>query len=162
MNKSRMVLVGVLVLVLGVGAFWCSRLICPDGCGLFSGAISGSEIAWMKAELDLTDEEFRKVELLHNEYVPQCDELCRRVAETERKVMRLATASDGMTEDLVAALREDERTRVECREALLAHLYATAESMPPEKGKRFLQIALPNVLAPDHPNIHRAVSHSEH
>jgi hypothetical protein len=156
-----MVAVGVLALVLGAGAFWCSRLICPGGCGVFGGSSSGSEISWMKSELDLTDAEFRKVEQLHKDYVPKCDELCRRIAESERKLMTLAAASDGMSEELAAALQEDERTRVECREALLGHLYATAESMPPEKGKRFLEIALPNVLETEQPNIHRAVSHSE-
>jgi hypothetical protein len=159
MKRSRIVAVGVLVLVLGIAGFWCSRLICPEGCRVFGGSHSESEISWMRAEFELDESEFKKVEQLHNEYVPRCDEYCRRVAETQLKVTKLAAASEEMTDELLAALRADERTRIECREALLAHLYETARSMPPEKGKRFLEIALPKVLAPDHPNIHRAVSH---
>ena len=72
---------------------------------------------------------------------------------------RLAAGGDGMTDELAAAIREDERTRAECREALLAHLYETASAMPPDQGRRFLEMALPRVLSPDHPNVHNAMSH---
>jgi len=152
-------LAGVLALSLGAGAFWCARSICADGPRRVSSLSPSEEIAWMKSEFGLTDETFRRVEELHLEYVPRCDEYCRRVAESSRKVRRLASASGEMTDELAEALREDERTRTECREALLSHLYETAASMPPDKGRRFLELALPRVLTPGHPDVHSAVSH---
>jgi len=160
MKGMGIFLAGVLALSLGLGAFWWSRSLSSDDPGRVARPSSPrEEIAWIKTEFGLTDGEFRKVEELHLDYVPRCDEYCRRVAASGQKVRRLASASGEMTRELAQALREDERTRLECREALLSHLYETAASMPAGKGRRFLELALPKVLAPEHPDVHSAVSH---
>lgn len=117
------------------------------------------EIHWMKKEFALSDGDFAKVEALHLAYVPRCDELCMAVAKSGRKVRELAAATPVMTEAVAVAIAEDERVRAECRKALLAHLYETAAAMPPEAGRRFLEMALPSVLSPGHPDVHDSVRH---
>ena len=145
--------------VLGVAAFWTARLICPTCFQGHGGGDPQSEIAWMRSEFELTEEEFHKIEQLHIAYVPECDEYCRRVAETGREVNRLAASGEAMTDEIATAIRENERTRADCLQALLDHLYETAGAMPPEKGRRFLDMALSKVLSPEHPDVHSAVSH---
>ena len=161
MSRARVTTIALLVLatVLGIAAFWAARLICPTCFKEHGGGDLHSEVAWMKSEFDLTDEEFRRVEQLHVEYVPKCDEYCRRIAETAGEVNRLAGSKAGMNDELASAIRENQRTRAECLQALLEHLYETAEAMPPEKGRRFLEMALAKVLSPEHPDVHSAVSH---
>jgi len=117
------------------------------------------EIHWMKKEFALSDDAFAKVESLHLAYVPRCDELCMAVADSGRKVRELAAATPVMTETVAAAITEDERVRAECRKALLAHLYETAAAMPPEAGRRFLEMALPSVLSPGHADVHDSIRH---
>ena len=159
MSLARIIIVGVVALVLGVGSYYFARQIrsAPGECTCSSDP--GSEVGWMKSEFGLSDEEFGKVEELHLAYVPLCDEYCCRIAEASERVRKLAAASDTMTPELAAALEEDERTRTACRQALLDHLYRTAGCMAPEKGGRFLKMALPKVLSPSHPDVHSAVSH---
>ena len=113
----------------------------------------------MKADFDLSEEEFSQVKELHLAYVPLCDEYCCKIAEAGERVRKLASSSETMTPELAAALAEDERTRATCRKALLDHVYQTAACMAPEKGDRFLEVALPKVLSPPHPDVHSAVSH---
>jgi len=158
MSKLRMVSIGVLALILGLGAFWCARLIRPQVAGAACTTHHCSELSWMKEEFGLSDEEFRKIEQLHNDYVPRCDEYCCQVAESAAKVKRLAEHSDSMSEELAAALKDYERTRLECQQALLEHLYETASCMPPDKAKRFLDMALPSALADSHATVHSTMT----
>ena len=160
MTRLRIIAIGMLALALGLGAFWCARLVRPKVAG--TGACTThhcSELSWMKEEFGLDDEEFRKIEQLHSDYVPRCDELCCRIADSSAKVQRLAEQSDSMTEELAAALRDYETTRLECQKALIEHLYETARCMPPDKGTKFLEVALPNALSDSHANVHTAMSH---
>jgi len=158
MSRFRIVAIGVLALALGLASFWCARLIRPKAALPTGTAQHGSELSWMKDEFGLNDEEFSKIERLHNDYVPRCDELCCRIAASAEKVKGLAEDADSMNENLAAALQEYEQTRFECQKALLEHLYETARCMPPDKGKQFLEIALPNALSDTHANVHTAVS----
>jgi len=115
------------------------------------------EIQWLREEFALGDADFAKVEALHLAYVPRCDALCMAVTESSRRVAELVAATPVMTEAVAAAIEADERVRGECRKALLGHLYETAAAMPPEAGRRFLDMALPKVLSPGHSNVHDSV-----
>ena len=155
----RILAIGAVAVALGVAAFRAARLLRPK---VVPGACTihhCSELSWMKSELGLNDEEFRRIEQLHNDYVPRCDELCCKIAESAAKVQRIARHSDSMNEDLAAALRDYEKTRLECQKALLEHLYETARCMPPDKAKQFLDMALPAALSDTHANVHTTMSH---
>jgi NAD-specific glutamate dehydrogenase len=155
----RIIAAAALAVALGLGAFWLARLLRPKVAPAACTTHHCSELSWMKSEFGLDDEEFRKVEQLHNDYVPRCDELCSEIAGATAKVQRIALHSDSMTPELAAALREYEATRSECQKELLEHLYETARCMPPDKAQRFLDIALPAALADSHASVHSAMSH---
>ena len=43
------------------------------------------EMAWLKKEYKLTDYQFAQVARLHDEYLPKCAEMCRRIDEQNAK-----------------------------------------------------------------------------
>ncbi len=155
MKLPSLALVILATLVAGLIAYFGGRALQHPSHPLDAKA----EIRWMRKEFSLSEANFAKVEALHLAYIPRCDELCMAVADSGRKVRELAAATPVMTEALAAAIAEDEHVRGECRKALLAHLYETAAAMPSEAGQRFLEMALPSVLSPGHPDVHDSVRH---
>jgi hypothetical protein len=159
MKPSSVTLVVIGTVLIGLTAFLGGRAFHRASHGEARTRGAQAEIHWMRKEFALSDAAFEKVESLHLAYVPRCDELCMAVSESGRKVAELAAATPAMTEAIADAIAEDERVRGECRKALLGHLYETAAAMPPEAGKRFLEMALPTVLSPSHPDVHDSVRH---
>ena len=104
------------------------------------------ELAWLRTDLELTDEQFSKVEQLHREYRPVCAELCRRIAESEAAVATLAGAQGGMSDDLAKAIENHGHVIAECKRGMLEHLYQTASLMDQRQARRYLEVTLPLAL----------------
>jgi len=156
--KPPLVAILIVATILGgLTAYFGGQAIRRTSLGAISRGEAKEEVQWLRREFALGDADFAKVEALHLAYVPRCDALCMAVTDSGRRVAELAAATPVMTEALAAAIEADERVRGECRKALLGHLYETAAAMPPDAGKRFLEMALPNVLIAGHPNVHDSV-----
>ena len=80
--------------ILGVGL---AGALLAYGCLYFSGTSAKREmlhsqqpeLAWLKREFNLSDAEFERVTRQHEAYLPQCQEMCRRIDEQNAKVKQL-------------------------------------------------------------------------
>lgn len=116
------------------------------------------ELAWVRSELKLTDEQFAKVSELHAAYRPKCEEMCRRILEAHRKLDSLAAKDSVVTEEMRAAIREHANIHAECQEAMLKHLYQTADLLDSQQAAKYLETMLPYALDFSHSepqSIHR-------
>jgi hypothetical protein len=104
------------------------------------------ELAWLRTDLKLTDEQFSKVEKLHRDYRPVCSEMCRRIAESQATVAKLAKAQGSMSEDLVTAIENHGHLIAECKRSMLEHIYQTASLMNEKQARRYLEVSLPMAL----------------
>jgi len=145
MKKGILIL--VLALMAGIAAFWFTRSHqqAAGGDALLDGI---PELAWLRGELDLTDEQFDKAIELHIAYRPLCVEMCRRIADTHAKVEALARESREMSPELEQATLEHARVHAECQRKMLTHLYETAALMNERQAARYLEIVLPSALNP--------------
>lgn len=114
------------------------------------------ELAWLKKEYQLTDDQFAQVARLHDAYLPKCAEMCGRIDEQNAKVQQLLAATNAVTPEIRQALAEAARLRAECETAMLEHFYETSRQMPPEQGKRYLawvqsETLLPGQMVPTRP-----------
>jgi hypothetical protein len=150
---KRGFLILALALVAGALAFWAmrSRKMAERNEVLLD---SMSELAWVRSELKLSDAQFAKVAELHAAYRPKCVEMCRRIAEARGKVEALAKASNVITPELEAALREHAETHAECQQAMLRHLYETAATLDPDQAKSYLETMLPMAVDSTHGGSH--------
>lgn len=113
-----------------------------------SGEGPHPEMAWLKKEYRLTDEQFAQVARLHDAYLPKCAEMCRRIDEQNAKVQRLLAATNAVTPEIKQALADAARLRSECETAMLQHFYETSRQMPPDQGKRYLAWVQSETLLP--------------
>lgn len=104
------------------------------------------ELAWIRTDLKLTDEQFAKVSELHAAYRPKCEELCNRISQAHEKVAAAARSSGSMTSGLEAAIQEHAETHAQCQQAMLRHMYETAALLDKEQSVRYLETMLPIAL----------------
>jgi hypothetical protein len=81
---KRSILVLAIALVAGVTAFCLIRAqIAAKPQSVLLDSMP--ELAWVKSELKLSDEQFAKVSALHAAYRPKCMEMCGKIAAAHEK-----------------------------------------------------------------------------
>lgn len=104
------------------------------------------ELAWVRRDLDLTEEQFAKVSELHAAYRPTCLELCRDISKAHAKLASLTRRDRAVTPELEAAIREHAEVHARCQRAMLRHIYETAAAMDEKRARRYLETMLPYTL----------------
>ncbi len=99
------------------------------------------ELAWLKAEFNLSDAEFARISTLHEAYLPECARRCARIAEENRQIEQLLAHDPSVTPELRKLLDERAATRAECEAEMLNHFVAVSRTMPPDQGRRYLEWA---------------------
>lgn len=110
----------------------------------------GPELAWIKKEFRLADDEFERVKKLHEAYKPVCAEMCRQVDEQNRELARLLQTAQGVTPEIEKVLGRAAAIRKECQTAMLTHFFRVSQAMPPEQGHRYLAWMHEQTLIPTH------------
>jgi hypothetical protein len=96
------------------------------------------ELAWLRTEFNLSDQEMVTVRLLHEGYLPQCDEMCQRIAAKDEELQAALKSATNMTTVVEQKLSELAALRAECQTRMLRHFFEVSRAMPPEQGRRYL------------------------
>jgi hypothetical protein len=79
---------GILILVLGLvaaaAAYGCVYFACMSSARSMQQT-DKPELVWLKDEFNLSDTEFKRVSELHAAYLPQCQEMCRKLTRRTSK-----------------------------------------------------------------------------
>jgi hypothetical protein len=139
-----------LALLAGLLAFFATRGLTLENKRSALVVDQLPELAWLKSEIHLSDEELAKVKALHLAYRPKCLEMCRGIAEARQKLQEAAQAQREWNPGLEQAVQEHARVQADCQRAMLQHLYATAAVLRQEKAELFLKATLPAALGGYH------------
>lgn len=120
--------------------------------------ISGDNMAWLRSEFALNDEQARSIAALEAEYEPRCTAMCAHIAEANQRLEKLLTTSKAMTPELEAALREASQIQADCRAATMAQAFAISTHMATEQAVRYRAMiadrVMPRALGHDTPVHH--------
>ena len=112
-------------------------------------------LAWLKAEYEVPDAAFEKIEALHEDYFEKCDALCAQMLAARRPLMQKfgkhLTHRQSRESRLRARQESQEKEKALCEtclETMVAHLESVAALMPEGQGRRFLQDLLPELANP--------------
>lgn len=132
---------GVLILVLGLVAaaavYGCMYFACTSTARNLQRS-DKPELAWLKEEFNLSDTEFKRVSDLHAAYLPQCQEMCRKIDAQNTQLDKLISGATNVTPEIESALAEASRMRADCQTMMLRHFIQVSQTMPPEQGRRYL------------------------
>lgn len=142
---KRGILVLAIALVAGVAAFCLirSQIVGKPQSVLLD---SMPELAWVKSELKLSDEQFAKVSALHAVYRPKCLEMCGKIAAAHEKVEDLIGENPAVTPELESAIHEHAAIHADCQQAMLVHIFQTAAVLDREQAALYLKEMLPYAL----------------
>ena len=129
----------VVTLLAGAVAFtvtqWVRHASCPD------------ETTWLQKEFSLTDAQLAAIQKIRDEYQPNCAGRCDRISAAKAKLANAAKISGPASEAYIAANAEFAAISQECADATRRHLEAIAAQMPPEQGRRYLEMVGPKITA---------------
>lgn len=142
---KRSILVLAIALVAGVAAF-C--LIRSQRVGKPQSVLLDAmpELAWVKSELKLSDEQFANVSALHAAYRPKCLEMCGKIAAAHEKVEEQIRENPAVTPELESAIHEHAAIHADCQQAMLVHIFQTAAVLDREQAALYMKEMLPYAL----------------
>ncbi|HEV2328144.1 MAG TPA: hypothetical protein VGY56_05065 [Verrucomicrobiae bacterium] len=135
MVRSLIIVLGALALgaALFIGSFALSRNVCRVCVAEPPGSPH-----WLQSQYHLSNEEMAGIQKLHNDYLSQCDLMCRMITEKQQAV---ATALNNSTNvSFLAQQKIDELAacRAHCQSQMLQYFVNVSRIMPPDEGRRYL------------------------
>jgi small-conductance mechanosensitive channel len=135
MNRSLVILLGALALGAAIfaGAYFAAQRTTMMCC-----ANPADDLNWLKTEFHLGDAEMARIRELHDGYLPQCGEICQKIAAAKRELAAVVGSSTRLTAEAQAKLGEIAALRAQCQSNMLQHFVAVSQAMPPAQGERYL------------------------
>ena len=144
---------GLLILVFGLiaaaAAYGCIYFACTSSTRSLQKS-DRPELAWLKDEFGLSDSEFKRVSELHSAYLPQCQEMCRKIDAQNVELQKFLAGATKMAPEIESALTEASRLRADCQMMMLRHFMQVSQTMPPEQGRRYLAWVKGKAFLPDY------------
>jgi len=142
---KRSVLVFAIAIIAGVAAFCLIRTqIAAKPQNVLLDSMP--ELAWVKSELKLSDEQFAKVSSLHAAYRPKCMEMCGKIAAAHEKVEDMIRENPEVTPELERAIHEHAAIHADCQQAMLVHIFQTASVLDQKQAALYMKEMLPYAL----------------
>ncbi|MFM2211472.1 MAG: hypothetical protein RL639_666 [Verrucomicrobiota bacterium] len=135
--RTRLLLTIVLAsLLAGYAGWWVARdFRKAEACE------RGSELGWLQAEFRLDDTAVARIGQLQRRFEEECEVHCEQVRQA--RALMATKPGDESKVRLEAALGKCQASRRE-------HVLAIAACMPPEKGKAYVDLIMPQVEALSH------------
>jgi len=147
MKRSLLILLAGLVLALGA---YCGSYYGKTASDRAIMHCAEPELAWLKSEYQLSDQEFDRISKLHEAYKPECARLCQRIADKNSELKALLSKTNASEAALDRVLTEAAQVRLDCQKHMLNHFLAVSQAMPPEQGRRYLAWVQEQTLLDDH------------
>lgn len=137
MIMRRAILILLSMLVLGTGVFTLAYVMAGR---LYMDHLrrAGDDLDWLQREFSLSGADLERVRRLHEGYLPQCGEMCRRIAEKKRELEHVLDGSTNFSAEAELKLKEVAALRAQCQAQMLRHFYEVSRTMSPEQGRRYL------------------------
>jgi Heavy-metal resistance len=156
MNRPLVILLGALVL--GAAIFAGSYLVGQRACSMMSSA---DDLSWLRNEFHLNDADMARVRQLHEGYLPQCAEMCAKLAAKKAEVAAALAKGINVTAEAQKKLTELGELRAQCQGQMLQHFINVSHAMPPAEGRRYLA-EMERMTIGSHEDIEQRMSPSTH
>ena len=112
------------------------------------------ELAWLRQEFNLTQEEYSRVTQLHANYLGKCRERCMQIEKLGVRLSKALTETREVTQEIESILQERAQTRALCQVEMLRHFFEVSRTMPPDQGDRYLVWVRENTCLREQPMDH--------
>jgi hypothetical protein len=110
---------------------------------------SGADLAWLRTEFKLDDNQFAAIRALHEAYGPACTKHCADVLAAQKQLEALR-ANHADAAAISAAERALSDVQAVCNNATREHVRDVAALMPRGEGARYLAMIEPHLAQTPH------------
>jgi len=135
MNRSLVILLGALSL--GAAIFAGSYFV-AQRTSVMCCTKPADDLSWLRDEFHLGDAEMTRIRELHEGYLPQCGEMCAKIAAKKIELEAVLGSGTNLTAEAQAKLTELIALRSQCQAQMLQHFITVSQTMPPAQGQRYL------------------------
>lgn len=135
MKRSGLIL--LLALIAGAAVLVSSYVAAKRFCATHT-ARSADDLDWLRQEFRLTDVEMKRVQELHDGYMPLCAAMCGQIAAKKRELESVLTGTTNTNSAVEQKLVELGSLRARCQAQMLQHFVEVSRAMPAEQGRRYL------------------------
>jgi hypothetical protein len=135
MKRASLIL--IIGIALALAGFACTYIFAASTGHSITKSPS-PELAWLKQEYQLNNEQYANVCELYAAYHPKCLEMCREIDAQNDHLKTLLSATNVVTPEIRQALADKCLLRAKCEANMLNYFYQVSQAMPPEAGKRYL------------------------
>ena len=135
MNRSLVILLGALALGTAIfaGSYFTAQRATVMCC-----VKPADELSWLRDEFQLSDPDMARIRELHEAYLPQCAEMCAKIAAKKNELDSVLGNGTNLTAAAQAKLGDIAELRAQCQAQMLQHFITVSQAMPPEQGRRYL------------------------
>lgn len=135
MKRPLLILLGALTLGTAIfaGSYFVAQRTTKMCC-----AKPTDDLAWLQDEFHLSDTEMTQVRKLHEGYMPQCAEMCAKIAAKKTELEASLGNGTNLTAEAKTKMAELADLRAQCQAQMLQHFITVSQAMPPEQGSRYL------------------------
>ena len=108
------------------------------------------ELAWLRVEFELSEEEFERIRKLHYAYLPKCESMCELVSEKNAELVHVMGQGTNGEELHKALIEEVVGIRADCQRMMLEHFHSVGQEMNPTQRERYLSWVLEESLSSGH------------
>ena len=108
------------------------------------------ELVWLQNEFHIPATEFERISKLHESYLADCAERCRRIDAKTDELKTLLAVTNKVTPEIERAVQEAAQLRAACHKKMLEHFYAVRQAMPREQGQRYFSWVVGRTFGSQH------------
>lgn len=116
-----------------VGSFAISQRVCRACVAEPPGGLH-----WLQNEYHLNNGEMARIQKLHNDYLTQCDAMCRMVTAKQQEVEAALNNATNINPVAQQKLDDLAACRAHCQSQMLQYFVNVSQAMPPDQGRRYL------------------------
>ena len=134
MTRSLVIVLGALALgaALFAGSFFLSQRVC------MACEAPPDHLAWLQKEFHLNAAAMARIQKLHENYLTQCNAMCRMVAAKKQEVAAALNNATNVNPVAERKLAELAACRAQCQSRMLQYFVDVSQVMPPAEGRRYL------------------------
>ncbi|MDF1811228.1 MAG: hypothetical protein P1V20_03410 [Verrucomicrobiales bacterium] len=143
MMSKGLVVLGVVVLSI-VTYFTIHSVITVEARAALSS--DHPELIWLKREYSLNDDQFTKIQELHNVHDVKCREICRELSESRKQLEEVIVGEPLESEVVQGALAAWREQQVVSQNSILKHMEEVSRYMEPGQGARYRSNVYRNLI----------------
>ena len=143
MNRSLFIVLGAFALgvVLFIGSFALSQRLCRACATEPPGGLH-----WLQSQYQLNSEEMVRIQKLHNDYLIQCDAMCRMITTKQQAVEAALNNATNISPVAQQKLDDLAACRIHCQSQILQYFINVSQIMPSDQGHQYLADMEKNAL----------------